>query len=239
MAEQSPATIPAAEELQFKTAIAAGQEAAAKSCVACKQPVSDTYFHAQGQVVCAMCASRIEAGQQAPPAYSLLRAVLYGAGAALAGCAIYATVALVTGLEIGLIAILVGVMVGKAIRHASRGQGGRAQQVLAVALTYFAITTSYIPVFIKGAMQKPKAAVVDSGKAVRPPVTEKSKTPPMSFGQAVAALILLAAAAPFLTLGSDISGLLSLFIIFLGLRQAWKLTGRSKILVMGPYPVTG
>lgn len=43
----------------------------------------------------------------------------------MAGCAIYATVAPVTGLEIGLIAILAGVMVGKAIRHAPGGLGGR------------------------------------------------------------------------------------------------------------------
>jgi hypothetical protein len=31
------------------------------------------------------------------------------------------------------------------------------------------------------------------------------------------------------------SGLISLFIIFIGLRQAWKLTGRSEILLMGPF----
>jgi hypothetical protein len=48
-------------------------------------------------------------------------------------------------------------------------------------------------------------------------------------------LLLLAAVAPFLSLGSGISGLISLFIIFIGLQRAWRLTGRSEILVMGPY----
>jgi hypothetical protein len=55
-----------------------------------------------------MCAQRIQSGQQAPPVASLGKAVLYGVGAALAGCALYALVAIVTGWEVGLVAILVG-----------------------------------------------------------------------------------------------------------------------------------
>jgi hypothetical protein len=47
-------------------------------------------------------------------------------------------------------------------------------------------------------------------------------------------LLLLALAAPFLGLTS-ISGLITLFIIYIGLKRAWMLTGRSNILVMGPY----
>ena len=76
-------------------------------------------------------------------------------GAALAGCALYAAVAILLHAEIGLIAILVGWMVGKAIRHGSYGRGGRPQQILAVALTYFAITTSYIPVILYQAARDP------------------------------------------------------------------------------------
>ena len=48
---------------------------------------------------------------------------------------------------------------------------------------------------------------------------------------------MLAAIAPFMSLTSGFSGLISLFIIFIGLRQAWKLTERREILLMGPYPV--
>jgi len=59
----------------------------------------------------------------------------------------------------------------------------------------------------------------------------------MSFGAAVLILLIIAAAAPFMSLTSGVSGLISLFIIFIGLRQAWKLTERREILLMGPYPV--
>jgi hypothetical protein len=48
-------------------------------------------------------------------------------------------------------------------------------------------------------------------------------------------LLLLTAAAPFFGLASGLSGIITLFLIFIGIRQAWKLTARSEILVMGPY----
>src|SRR5664279_4807982 len=143
---------PSPHDLQFQHAEPIGAETppggSGQICAACKQPVGGTYYHAHGHVVCPLCAQRIQAGQQAAPALSLMRAALYGGGAALAGCALYALVAIVLHAEIGLIAILVGWMVGKTIRHASYGHGGRRQQILAVLLTYFAITTSYIPVVL-------------------------------------------------------------------------------------------
>jgi len=234
---------PLPQDLQFQHAEPLPSETApassGKSCVACKQPIATTYYHAQGQVVCPLCADRIQSGQQAPPPLSLARAALYGAGAALAGLLLYATVAIVTGLEVGLIAIVVGYMVGKAIRHASNGLGGRAQQILAVTLTYFAITTSYIPVFIYHSV-KHRQQVVQSGQTqVEGAQTSRNggaaRQPRMSLGRALLFLLLLAAVAPFLSLGSGISGLISLFIIFIGLQRAWRLTGRSEILVMGPY----
>jgi hypothetical protein len=233
---------PIPQGLQFQHAeplfSAAAPTGSGKSCVVCKQPIGGTYYHAQGQVVCPLCADRIQTGQQAAPSLSLARAALYGAGAGLAGCILYATVAIATGLEVGLIAIVVGYMVGKAIRHASHGLGGRPQQILAVALTYFSITTSYIPVFIYENVKHPPA-VAQSGqiRARGDAASDSATSPPkrMSLSRAVLYLLALAAVAPFLSLGSGISGFISLFIIFIGLKQAWRMTGRPEVLVMGPY----
>jgi hypothetical protein len=234
--------VPSPQDLQFRHAEPVAAEPppgdSSPRCLLCKRPTGDTYFHAQGHVVCPSCAERIRSGQQQPPPVSLMRAALYGGGAALGGCLLYALVAIVLHAEIGLIAILVGYMVGKAIRHASAGRGGRPQQILAVLLTYFAITTSYIPVFIYQAA-KPRPAVVQrQGQASPAPVTAGTSKAPASFGAAILFLLLLAAVAPFLSLGSSgVSGLIGLFIIFIGLQRAWKLTGRSEILIMGPYSV--
>src|SRR5438045_1411527 len=88
--------------------------ATGKVCVACRQPVLNEYFHAQGQVVCPLCADRIQTGQQAPPATSLVTAALYGAGAALVGCILYAAISMLL-YRSALVAILIGFLVGKAV----------------------------------------------------------------------------------------------------------------------------
>src|ERR1019366_9566489 len=127
---------PSPQVLQFQhaepIAEASSSEGSAPACVVCKQPVGSAYYQAQGQVVCPPCAERIRTGQQTAPPLSLMRAALYGGAAALGGCMLYALVAIVLHAEIGLIAILVGWMVGKAIRHGSYGRGGRPQQILAI-----------------------------------------------------------------------------------------------------------
>jgi hypothetical protein len=224
--------------LQFQTAEPLPAASQGPACVACKQAVVKTYYHAQGAVVCETCAQRIQSGQQAPPPLSLARAVFYGAGAALAGCVLYAAVAILFKLEIGLIAIVVGVMVGKAVRHASNGMGGRPQQILAVLLTYFAISTSYLVVFIYHSVANPQSVQQRVATKIGSSPAPVRESKPPSFGTAVVVLLLIAAAAPFLALTQGASALISLFIIFIGLQRAWKLTGRSDILVMGPYELT-
>lgn len=239
-APPAAAPLPAVDDLQFQRAEPLEGESTVRRCAACKQPFADTFYQVGGHDVCPACAERIGKGQEAPPHTSLVRAGLYGGGAALAGCVIYAAVAIITGLEIGLIAILVGIMVGKSIRHASGGLGGRPQQILAVVLTYFAITTSYIPAFISHSMKTKTPAQQTGAATPGAPVSNAATAgrPPMSFGAAIFFLLLLAAAAPFLSLTSGASGILSLVIIFFGLLRAWKLTGRTDLLVLGPYQVT-
>jgi hypothetical protein len=234
---------PAPQDLQFQRAEPLPESSLnpdVPRCVVCKTPIGATYFHAQGQTVCPGCADRIQSGQQAPPAISLARAALYGAGAALAGTVLYAAVAILLHLEIGIVAILVGIMVGKAVRAGSRGLGGRPQQILAVLLTYFSITTSYIPVFFTELARNPQKLeqVKQNAAKSRPPdAAPSSQERPSRTGVvgALAFLVLIFAAAPFFGLASGVSGLISLFIIFIGLQRAWRLTARSQILVMGPY----
>jgi hypothetical protein len=229
------------EDLQFEQAIPIGTPIArpVTFCAACKSAIAGQYFHAQGLPVCPLCARKIEIGQQAPPAVSLLRAALYGGGAAFAGFLIYATVSIALDLQLALISILVGIMVGKAVRKGSYGLGGRPQQILAVALTYFAITTSYIPVYIYQQTKSSRAAQArkdaQPNSQSLPGTTNGGATKRPSLGVAILILLAIALAAPFLSLASGISGLLNLAIIFFGLQNAWKLTGRTDLFITGPY----
>jgi hypothetical protein len=223
--------LPAPETLQFRRAEHTTSEVTEQRCAACAKALGATYFQVHDRVICSECASAVESRQKAPPAHSLLRAFIYGLGAALAGCALYAAVAIVTGLEIALIAILIGYMVGKAIRHASGGLGGRPQQILAVLLTYFSISTSYIPVAIYQYAKHPPNAASSRGATA-----EQSERggEPSSAGAVLLGMLAFGLAAPFLSI-SDVGGLLSLLIIFFGLQRAWRVTGRPEILVHGPF----
>jgi len=49
---------------------------------------------------------------------------------------------------------------------------------------------------------------------------------------------LIIVAGPFLGLSAGLSGLLTILIMFFGLKQAWTLTDRVRILVTGPYKPT-
>ena len=175
-----------------------------------------------------------------PPVHSLFKAFLFGLGAAIAGCALYAVVAIVTGLELSLISIVIGYMVGKAIRHASGGLGGRPQQILAVLLTYFAITTSYIPVGIYTYSKQQHRQQIENTRGASTTATagdadeRSANAPPISLGAVLTRLLLLALAAPFLSI-SHAGNILSLIIIFIGLQYAWRITAKREIVVMGPY----
>lgn len=61
-----------------------------------------------------------------------------------------------TGYSIGLVAIVVGAVVGLAVRKGARGRGGWVYQGMAIILTYLAIAASYVPDVIK-AIEKGEA----------------------------------------------------------------------------------
>jgi hypothetical protein len=233
--EQLPSPLPNVDALQFRRAqpIVNSESPAAKACAACKQLITGEYYQVQNHVICPSCAAKIRAGQQSQKPVPLLRAVLYGVGAAVAGCLLYAVV-LAMGVQIGIVALGVGWMVGKAIRHGSYGTGGRQQQILAVALTYFAISLSFLPALVFIGMKQGVEAR-SAAKKQSAPVIQTAK-PAVSAGKAITAILVFAVISPFLELKtSPVGGLISLFILFIGLQRAWALTARHEILVSGPY----
>jgi hypothetical protein len=216
--EPNPATqpieyVPPPESLQFRKAEHAAPPGSGPPCVICKTRIVDTYYHAQGNVVCPNCALVIQSGQNAPPPNTLLLSFLYGLGAAIAGTALFSFVWIVSKSQFALISILIGYMVGKAVRYASQGLGGRPQQIIAVLLTYFSVAMSIVPVVIYQQMEK-----------------HASFTTPEVLG-----LLFLGLTSPFLALKAGASGILTLLITFFGIQRAWHLTGRTNILVMGPF----
>ena len=162
--------------LQFdvaESASAAGAQhsgAAGTTCKACSRPIVSTYFQVNSAIICQSCRAALDRPTGTRFTRGL-RATGLGLLAAVAGSLLYFAVAAITGREFGLVAIAVGFMVGKAVRKGSRGRGGWAYQSLAVALTYFAIVSTYIPLiakeFQKGApagatRARPKETTIDT-----------------------------------------------------------------------------
>jgi len=164
---------------------------------------------------------------------AFVRAILFGIGAAILGMILYATFAIVTGIVIGYAALAVGWLVGKAMITGSNGVGGRRYQIAAVLLTYAAVSTAAIPVWIhysgehrQSQRQRQQTAKpaddLDSGQK-----DDLAGAPPRpSMVAALGTLALLGLASPFLEFSSNpLGALIGLVILFVGMQFAWKMTG--------------
>lgn len=143
---------PERDSLQFDTAEPAADAATATTlaCTLCKKEISSAYYEVNGAVVCASCRAQIDAqltGGSGSARFT--KAVGLGLLAAAAGSAIYYAILALTGYEIGLVAIAVGFLVGKAVNRGSGERGGPAYQALAIGLTYLAIVSTYIPLSLR------------------------------------------------------------------------------------------
>lgn len=209
-----PPAVPAGsvsmDDLQLDRAEFARPESS-PSCAGCGRPLSGSYWEVQGKTVCADCRQRVEeklAGR--PGADGFLRALAAGIGAAAAGAGIYYAVSKLTGYQLSLISILVGYMVGRAVRWGVQGRGGWPAQTLAVTLTYLAIVASFVP---------PVLASLD-GRPV----------PPDAYGSLARYLL----GAPIFGGRNSILGLV---IVAFGLYQAWKLNSRPRLSITGPHAI--
>lgn len=166
-------TTPPPDDLQFATAEPGKgytpDADAAMQCADCQRPITQYYFEAGGRVVCGACKGKIEgamAGEGTSRAGRIARAVTFGFAAAVLGAIIWFTVAVVTGFEIGIVAIVIGFLVGAAVRKGSANRGGRRYQVAAALLTYLSVAMSYGALGIREIVTGPRTeAIADSTAA--------------------------------------------------------------------------
>ena len=151
----------AGEDSQFDQAeFAAPASAAGPACTVCKQPIAEEYYELSGKVFCAV-SPRVEAAFRGGSRFGrAIKALVLGSIAAVAGAVIYYAIIRATGWNIGIIAVLIGLMVGGAVRKGSGNRGGLGYEFLALFLTYSAITAMLVPIALEG-----NAAHVKKGEA--------------------------------------------------------------------------
>ena len=182
-----------------------------------------------------------------------MRGILFGVGGAIVGLILYSAFGIITGIEIGYVALAVGWLVGTAIKKGSNGIGGRRYQIAAVALTYAAVSLSAVPIGISYMMKERKSADTSKAAAAASPSAGSVSNPDKSSLEEESAsstlpakeekslvaiagsLLFVGLASPFLGLQGGFSGIIGLVIIFVGMRIAWKMTAGPRLEILGPF----
>lgn len=237
------------------------QAEARTSCAMCARPLERRYFQVNGQSVCTLCCGRVKAQLAAgSPMKRALLALVAGVGAAAVGSIVYYAILALTGYEFALIAIVVGLLVGKAVNWGANGRGGWLYQTMAIALTYLSIVSAYVPLIVAEVRKGAAIERTQSDLQPEPPDAAQPQTPAVpvsaaaadpdaaaqdasvsvqrvSIGRvflAVGVLIALVLAAPFL---GGLENIIGLIIIGIGLLQAWKMNRRHEVVITGPHAI--
>lgn len=130
------------------TPAAASAGPAVAACAVCSAPLTFTYWDVNGRAACPTCKASIEAQLVAPVSSDVyLRSLALGVAAALLSSLAWFLVMWKIG-QFGILAIVVGVFVGRAVLKGARGRGGVEFQIMAVALTYLSISGAYLTYII-------------------------------------------------------------------------------------------
>ncbi len=240
-----------AAPLQFDEAEYAGPQGSAPTCAACKREIAEEYYSVNGAILCGPCRHNIaEAMEGGSGTVRFLRASLFGFGAAVAGFAIYFGVMYVTHWQIGLISILVGFMVGAAVRAGSGGRGGWLYQLLAVFLVYTAIAASYGSNVVIEMIKQNKAeraanrnpAPPDAQAEPAKDATDAAKDPEVAALRAapvgmVTMLMILMGFLYALPIIQGTQAPIGLLIVGFALWEAWKINKKTPIVFTGPHRV--
>ena len=225
--------------LQFEHVERDGR-ASALTCAVCSQPLAGAYYEVNGNVTCQRCRNQVLAAwNRGSSGRRFVKALGLGFAAAALGAAIYFGIAALTGYEFGLVAVVVGVLVGGAVRKGSNGRGGWRYQLLAMFLTYSAVVvtdSSLIARELKkelGTQVASPAAVADGVSASTDAGPSTSHRPgPLAVVFGLTLIIALAYAAPIMI---GITSPLHLLIAGFALYEAWKLNRGVALHVTGPY----
>jgi hypothetical protein len=145
-----------------------------------------------------------------------MKASSLGTVAAIAGAILYFLIVRATHINFGLVSIVVGFMVGSAVRHGSGNRGGTSYQLLALFLTYCAIALMLL------------LGVFDVAGLSQVPVS----SPPPGFVFVAVFQVVRFFAIP---VGAGINDAISGLIYCFALWEAWQLNKTKALVLSGPF----
>jgi hypothetical protein len=187
-------------------------------CSLCSNFAYSEYFKVNGQKICSTCAEEARSGQSTASRASLTGALIFGTIGAMVAMIFYAAVTISTGWTMGYVALAAGWIVGKSVMAGANNVGSTRLQLIAMALTYLAITLEAIPGVLYEAYNYP--ATIHSWGTLLPNVI-------------ISGLI-----SPFTHFDENpVNAAIRLLILLIGLRIAWRLTQTRPLAVAGPFAV--
>jgi hypothetical protein len=228
---------------QFNTAEYSTSPAAI-TCQVCKHPVGRTYYRANNAAVCGRCTDNLKRQLPQDNHAAFVRAILFGIGGFAVGMALYAGFVIATGISIGYLALAVGWIIGKAMMTGSNNVGGKRYQIVAVLLTYAAVSIAYVPILIHFMNKERPERTAITQKASNNPVDAQAlpssgnapvPTSRPNLASIAGKLALWGLASPFLRLQAGPSAILGLIILAVGMQFAWKMTASRGAVITGPF----
>ena len=184
----------------------------ARTCGACKRPLTDSYWIINGLATCAHCKESVQAfGKGGSPALRTVKAIGLGCLGGAAGAAIWWAVAHFLNFQAGLVAIAVGFLVGGGVRMGSDRVGGWFYQLIAIGISYVAIVAGWYPDVLEQMRAEPDAS--------------------QGIGLYIVAFI-VAIVAPVMT------SIMGTIITAIALYEAWKLNKRPAFNITGPHSLS-
>jgi hypothetical protein len=205
------------------------------TCATCQHAITRVYHEMNGRLFCDRCRRNAEIALNSGSRFTrAMRAIVAGSAAAVVGALVYVGVTKLTGYELSLMTILIGYIVGTAVRWGSNGRGGWAYQALAVVLTYVAIVSTYAPSVVEAMADMDRRQIAEPATAAAP--TPAARSSAVRLAAMVAVVSVIVCVAPFML---GVKNAIGLVIIGVGLYQAWKVNRRLMLNFSGPHRIRG
>lgn len=247
---------PPPDDLQFNVAEpsqASSSQGSGPACAICKAPITTDYFVVRQSLICPRCREYIGRPAAGSPLGRFIKAGIFGLVAGLAGTVIWYAIRVMTNSEFGIVAMLVGFMVGKAVLKGSGGWGGAGYRALAVLITYFCIAATFVPAVLEAAKQqagkahqakldaprdakiKDKAGAAQKGLGDAEDEADKAPLAKRTVAGLLLAVVILVALSLALPVFVGFSSPIMLVIFGIGLWEAWRFAARPVPPIKGPF----
>jgi hypothetical protein len=188
-----------------------GNAPTAIPCANCKADITTEYFLAGEHKICGGCRAGLSQVPQGAVGTALLRATGLGLAGVVGAAALWAGVVVVTNYNIGLFPIVVGLIVGLAVKRGASGHRGWMFQTLAMVLTFLSLSLAIGLIGIHGSSKDPQAM----------------------------GWLLIIVLSPMLYVRLLFQDPISLIFLGIALYEAWEFNRRKELRFTGPYPVSG